>query len=217
LLLISDRAADNHDDMGTPAQQVYAHTRAVVDFHRDPEQQGRPLGVMLAGAGLAFVAAALCARLAYQIWYTKALDTDTGLYGVSMLFAFFVLGCYLFSLGFELYDQYRALRLTLIFAIFGIIGLAVMIAVLVSLAFVLKGTSIALTEQQERSIAGAAISFAGGTVGVDPRAGRRAEHVPGIPILTCKHCDRDFIAVPPNAVCPWCDTPYLGRGIAKGA
>jgi hypothetical protein len=200
-----------------PAKRILERTSAVVDYHRDVEHAGRPLGVLLGGASLALVSAALCARLAYQVWYAHALDSDQGIFGVSFLFVFFVLGCYLFSYGFELYDQRKALRLTLVFAVCGVIALAVMIAVLVALAYLQVGAGIALSERQQNTAMSAAMSFAGGSVGPDPDGGKHAEPVPGLPMLSCESCGRDFIAVPPDAVCPWCDTPYLVGSVAKTA
>lgn len=198
----------------TSARQVLAQTQAVVDYQRDTERPGRPLGVMLSGIAVALLAAGLCARLAYQIWYSHEVDPNYGIFGISWLFAFFVLGAFLFSYGFELYDTKKALRLTIVLAISGVIALAVMIAVLVALAYVLTGAGITLTERQQNTAISAATMAVGGA-GTDPDGGKHAEPVPGLPLITCKHCNRDFIAVPPDAICPWCDTPYFTTSQTK--
>ena len=99
----------------------------------------------------------------------------------------------------------------------GVIALAVMIAVLVALAYLQVGAGIALSERQQNTAMSAVVSFAGGSAGADPDGGKHAQPVPGIPMLTCESCGRDFIAVPPDAVCPWCDTPYLVNSVARTA
>jgi hypothetical protein len=197
-----------------PARQVLERTRAAVEYQRDPERPGRPIGLMLAGTAVAMLAAVLCARLAYQIWYAHIVDPDYGIYGISLLFAFFVLGAYLFSYGFELYDGQKALRLTIVLAISGVIALAVMIAVLVALAYVVTGAGITLTERQQSMAINVATMAVDGN-GADPDGGKHAEPVPGLPLISCEHCGRDFIAVPPAAICPWCDTPYFSIAQTK--
>ncbi len=193
----------------TPALKVLDRTREVVAYQHDPACDGRPIGVMLAGGVLAIVAAVLCARLVYAIWYLEAVDLDHGMYGVSFLFALFVLGSYFFALGYELYDVSRAVRLTIVFAVLGIVGLVFMIGVLIALAAIQTGTGIALSEGQKTKAIGTVASFSGGFGDEEEDAGKRTTDVPGFPTVTCGHCDRDFFAVPPDAICPWCDTPYL--------
>lgn len=189
--------------------RVIERTQKVVAYQHDPARAGRPIGVMLAGGVLAIVAAVLCARLAYAIWYLESVDLDHGIYGVSFLFVLFVLGSYYFALGYELYDVPRAVRLTVVFALFGILGLAFMIGVLIALAAIQAGAAIAISEGQKTKAIGTVASFSGGFTEEDEDAGKRAAEVPGFPMVTCEHCDRDFFAVPPDAICPWCDTPFL--------
>ncbi|MGE0058523.1 MAG: hypothetical protein AB7T32_11120 [Dehalococcoidia bacterium] len=193
----------------SPAHHVIERTKEVVAYQHNPGLEGRPIGVMFAGGVLAIVAAVLCARLVYSIWYLESIDLDQGIYGVSFLFALYVLGAHCFALGYELYDGQRAVRLTIVFALFGLIGLVFMIGVLIALVAIQTGAGIVVTEGQKTKALSTVASFSGGFEDADEDTRKRAAEIPGFPMVTCGHCDRDFFAVPPDAMCPWCDTPYL--------
>jgi hypothetical protein len=191
-----------------PITQVLGRTQQVVEYQRDPNLQGRPIGGMIAGAVLAIVAAVLCARLGFAIWYLQTVDAQHGIFGVSVLFCLFVLGAYIFCFAYELYDVPRAVRLTLIFTLFAVVALAVMIGALIALAAIQTGATVAISEGQKTKAFSVAASLVGPD-GTDEDAGKHASDVTGFATITCKHCGRDFFPVPPNAICPWCDTPYL--------
>jgi hypothetical protein len=191
-----------------PITQVLGRTQQVVEYQHDPNLRGRPIGSMLAGAILAIVAAVLCARLAFSIWYLQSVDVQHGIFGVSFLFCLFVLGTYIFCFAYELYDVPRAVRLTLVFTLFAVVALAVMIGALIALAAIQAGATVAISESQKSKAFSVAASFVGAD-GIDEDAGKHAADLPGFATITCEHCGRDFFPVPPNAICPWCDTPYL--------
>jgi hypothetical protein len=214
LLSASGEAADNSAEMNTsrPALDLLGRTRRVVAYQHDPGLEGRPIGMMLAGGILAIVAGVLCARLVFSIWYLGSVEAEYGIYGVSVLFCLFVLGTYFFCLAYELYDVPKALRLTLVFALFAVVALAVMIGALIALAVVENGATVAVSQGDKTRAFGTAMSFAGSGSAEDEDAGKHATEVPGFAMVTCRHCGRDFFPVPPNAVCPWCDTPFLDGG-----
>ena len=186
--------------------EVLDRTRAIANYERDPELTRRPVLTMLAGLLLAGVAAVLCALLSYDIWYTREVPVHSGLFGVSLLFCFYVGGAYVFALAYELYDVARALRFTIVLAVLGVLALAFMIGALVVVAFIKTGTGVAISEQQGGKVIGALTYLDSGQEDDGPA---RAEPNPYFSMITCKHCERQFFPVPPNAVCPWCDTAYL--------
>jgi hypothetical protein len=151
----------------------------------------------------------LCARLCFAIWYLQSVELQYGAYGVSFLFCLYLFGSYVFCLAYELYDGRRAVRLTLIFAVTGVVALGLMIGALAALAFIQSGAAFAVSEGQKTKAMSIAASFAGTGDGMDENGGKHAAGVPGLAMVTCKHCNRDFFPVPPTAICPWCDTPYL--------
>lgn len=157
---------------------------------------------MLAGGLLAMVSMTLCLLLARQIWLTAGVAQEPGLYGVSMLFVLFVGGVYVFSLGYELNDAGRAVRLTLIIAVVGVVGLALMIGAFAALAWIKAGAGATVPDRQ---IQGALGLLGGPETDEGPDA---PKHHLEFSVL-CQSCDNPFIPVPPDAVCPWCDAPYF--------
>jgi hypothetical protein len=81
-----------------------------------------------------------------------------------------------------------------------------MIGALIATAVIKSGAGLAVTKQQGRQVVGA-LSYFGSSDEDDGPA--RAEPNPHFSMITCKNCERQFFPVPPNAVCPWCDTAYL--------
>jgi hypothetical protein len=185
---------------------VLGHGRQIAAYEQAPARPRRPLFTMLAGLLLAAVSAVLCTLLAYDIWYESRVPAESGLFGVSLLFCFYVGGAYLFSYGYELYDVSRAIRLTIVLAVLGVLALAFMVVALVVLAFIKTGAGLAVSEGHGKQALGA-LSYLGADD--DEDGPLKAEPIPGFSMLTCKRCERQFFPVPPDAVCPWCDTAYL--------
>jgi hypothetical protein len=190
----------------TSVLDVIRRTREVADYQHDPARSGRPVFLAFAGSVLAAVAAGLCAFLAYDIWYTREVPSSSGIYGVSLLFCLYVAGAYVFALAWELYDVARALRLTIVLALLGVVALVFMIGTLIALAFVKTGAGIAVSEQQGEKVIGA-LSYIGS--GGEEDGPPKATPVPGFAMVTCKSCERQFFPLPPKAICPWCDTAFL--------
>lgn len=161
------------------------------------------MALVFAGGVLAVVSMLLCGLLARQIWLTHEVPQNEGIWGVSALYVLFVAGVYVFALGFELYDMGKALRLTFIIAVMGVLALAVMVSVFAALAWVKSGAG-AIGSEKHGNLVGAIAGF-------DVMADEEPEpkRHPLDFRLECKNCRRDFIPVPPDAVCPWCDTAYL--------
>lgn len=184
---------------------VLERSREIAAYQSDPGLHGRPVSLMVAGTLLAVLAAVLCFALARAIWYEGSVPSSSGLFGVSLLFCLYVAGAYVFALAYELYDVPRAPRLTIILALLGLFALAFMVVALAALAFVKTGAGLALGRHHARQAA-VSLTYLGGD---DEQGPARAEPLPHFSLITCKSCERQFFPVPPDAVCPWCDTAYL--------
>jgi multisubunit Na+/H+ antiporter MnhC subunit len=115
------------------ALQVAAKTAEVVDYHRDVDQPGKPLFVLIPGGLLAMASLAMMLWVAYLTWYKGEIPKDSGFLYVLLLAPIYA-GCvFLFCYGYELYDVPKALRLTAIivfFSVAAVIIVAVLCAVL---------------------------------------------------------------------------------------
>ena len=132
------------------ARQVGAKTHEVLDYHRDDEQPGKPLYLLIPGGLIALASLGLIILIAYQTWYEGKLDQNTGITLVTVLAPFYVGGVFLFSYGYELYDLPRALRLTAII-VFVTVASVVIVAVLALLAGSLKGGSSSSSRSKSSS------------------------------------------------------------------
>lgn len=187
---------------------VLWRTRQVADYQADSSTSRRPVLLASAGAFLALVSAALCGLLAKQIWLDHDVAPGSGLFGVSLLFVFYVVGVYCFALAYELYDVEKALRLTFIMAVLGVLALGFMVIVFVALFWLKTGAGVVLSERQQNTLLGAVSHLGSEDEDETPRRN------PLDFLVGCKNCEMDFIPVPPDAMCPWCDTPYFGTTAA---
>lgn len=122
------------------ARQVGAKTHEVVEYHRDQEQPGKPLYVLIPGGLIALASLGLIIFIAYQTWFENQLVENTSINLIMLLAPFYVGGVFLFSYGYELYNIPRALRLTAII-VFLTLAAVVIVAVLALVAAGLKGGS----------------------------------------------------------------------------
>jgi hypothetical protein len=114
------------------ARMVRARTREVVAYHRNAEQPGKPLHLLVPGGLIALAALSLIVVIAYRVWYEASLAQDTGVTLMLVLAPFYVGGVFLFSYGYELYNLPAAIRLTAII-VFVTVAAVVILAVLVVL------------------------------------------------------------------------------------
>jgi hypothetical protein len=118
-------------------KRVRAKTNAVVEYHNDPDEPGKPLYLLIPGAVLALVCLLLEIYLAYRTFLAGDLPGGSGI-GLMLLLAPFYAGAvFLFSYGYELYDVPKALRLTAII-VFTTLAAVVIVAVVF---FLLGGSS----------------------------------------------------------------------------
>jgi hypothetical protein len=197
---------------------VSARTEAVLRRHQDAAVEGRPLYLLLGGAAVAVVSLAFIGMLAYRTWYEHSIDPDRAYFGISLLFAFYVGGIFLFCYAYELYDTGKALRLTIIAAFISVVGLALIIFALSSLAKLkgLPGVATGAAEGADSLQDGSMFNVLAGIAG-----GREAERRSGSRfdpytrpedqpfIINCRQCGEMFSPAPPKAVCPHCGVASL--------
>jgi hypothetical protein len=112
-----------------------------LDYHRDDEQPGKPLYLLIPGGLIALASLGLIIYIAYQTWFENQLPQDNSIGLIMLLAPFYVGGVFLFSYGYELYNIPRALRLTAII-VFVTVASVVIVAVLALVAGSLgKGSS----------------------------------------------------------------------------
>jgi len=128
--------------------QVRTKTQNVLAYHEDPEQEGRPLLLLLSGAGMALLCLMFIGVLCFRTFYEHRIDTNQAYFGISLLFCFYVLGVFLFCYAYELYDMPKALRLTIIAAFVSLVFLVLVIVSLATLAKMKDGIR-ALAEETD--------------------------------------------------------------------
>ena len=139
------------------ARQVGAKTNEVVNYHRDDEQPGKPLFLLIPGGLIALGSLGLIIYIAYQTWFQNQLAENMSISLIMLLAPFYIGGVFLFSYGYELYDLPRALRLTAII-VFVTVAAVVIVAVLAVLAGGLKGGSSSSSKSSSKSSSGSSSS-----------------------------------------------------------
>ncbi len=177
---------------------------------------------MLGGGAVAALAMALAALLAYRAWLVQDVSQDAAITGMSLLFGFYVLGIFLFSLGYELYDTGRAIRLTLIVSVLSFLAVVLLAAVGVAVlrlragAGAVKGIVHRVDANDGGEVLQSVLGLGVGGPSEDDNPGWFGMKLPEPPpvdpvdfLITCPSCHRRFTPLPPSAICPWCDQPAL--------
>jgi hypothetical protein len=129
-----------------PAHAVRAKTAEVVDYHRDESQPGKPLYLLVPGGLIALGALALIIAVAYRTWFDGSMDESQAWRFFFVLGPAYVIGVFMFSYGYELYDMPKTIRLTLI-----IVVLTVAAVVIVAVLFALLGGSSSSSSSKSSS------------------------------------------------------------------
>jgi hypothetical protein len=194
--------------------QVSAKTRNVVAYHEDPEREGRPLLLMMCGAGIALLCLMFIGVLCFRTFYEHRIDTNNAYFGISLLFCFYVLGVFLFCYAYELYDMPKALRLTIFAAFVSLVFLVLVIVSLSTLAKMKDGVGALAGEADsagDGSLARTLFSYAGVNSRADTdetprrRLGSFEPDVkPPLPplLLRCRGCNEMFTPGPPRQAAP---------------
>jgi hypothetical protein len=122
----------------TRSHQVFARAASVAEHHHDTANPDKPLWLMVPAGAVALFALLGIIWTGYQLWVaTPALSGDVAIPKLLVLLVVYFTSLFGFSYGYELYDVWKALRLTVII---GVIGLAA-VFILLALGAVLKGSS----------------------------------------------------------------------------
>lgn len=113
---------------------VRAKTAAVVEYHHDESQPGKPLHLLIPGGLIALAALVLIIFVAYRTWFDGSLSENQAWLFLAVLSPAYVVGVFMFSYGYELYDMPKTIRLTLI-----IVVLTVAAVVIIAVFFALLG------------------------------------------------------------------------------
>ena len=123
-----------------PARAVRAKTNEVVDYHRDEQKPGKPLYLLIPGALIALAALALIIWVAYATWFDESLDGDRATTFLLLLVPVYIVGVFLFSYGYELYDLPKAIGLTFVIVVITVAAV-IIVAVLFALLGAMSGSS----------------------------------------------------------------------------
>jgi hypothetical protein len=128
---------------------VRTKTSGVKEYHYDDARPGKPLRWLIPGGLIALAAIGLIIYIAYQTWFNQTMEADRGLPMILLLAPFYIGGVYMFSYGYELYDQKKALRLTAI-----IVFVTVAFVVIIAVLFALFGNSSSSSGSKSGSSSG---------------------------------------------------------------
>ena len=87
------------------ARQVSAKTQEVVEYDHDDSLPGKPLHILIPGGLVALASLGVIILVAYLTWSKGELPPNTGLLLIALLAPFYVGGVFLFSYGYELYND----------------------------------------------------------------------------------------------------------------
>lgn len=213
-------------DSQYPPRAVRAKTNEVVEYHRDAEQPGRPLYLLIPGGLIALASLALILWVLYAALFAESLDSVRATIFLLLLAPVYIGGVFMFSYGYELYDIPKAIRLT---AIIVIVSLAAVI--IVAVLFALLGSSSKSSDSSSKSSAGKSSSSntsastassggrsrGGGGLFVDLSGAGGGTHtvtrevVHEVPVMppapqpiACPFCGSSYLAAENHFACPNC-------------
>jgi len=104
-----------------------------MEHHYSTDNPDKPLWLLVPGAMIALAALGVIISFAYHTWYAKTITVDQGVSRILLLAPVYAAGVFVFSYGYELYDLWAAIRLTLIVVAvtaFAVVMVAALFAVL---------------------------------------------------------------------------------------
>jgi hypothetical protein len=141
-----------------PARAVRAKTNEVVEYHKDEERPGKPLFLLIPGGLIALGSLALIIWVAYAALFDGTMDSDRATGFLFLLAPVYIVGVFLFSYGYELYDLSKAIRLTIVVVVITV-SAVIIIAVLFAL---LSGSSSSSSKSSSKSSSSSSSGSGGG-------------------------------------------------------
>jgi hypothetical protein len=170
--------------------------RDLVRFRAEEEGGERSWACLLGGGALVLVSAALIGFIAYHAVYLHKAGESGAMFWLGLAFFPYATGVFIFSLGYELNDSGRALKLTLVILVFSVVVVA---AAAFALVFMSEGAEVAAGSggtRNGRTVAALASEFS-------PESGED-ELKSQMFTVQCERCGELFAPVPPKAICPFC-------------
>ena len=211
-----------------PRGAVRQKSRAVVEYHHDPERPGKPVWLLVLSGIIAFAALAAMVFLAYLVWFRQSVSTSTAVWGYVALGLVYLGAVFAFSYGWELYDTRRALKKTVLFAILGLLVVvlaAILFAVLKEDADFIGGggskgsDAVATAAPAATQVAGRGAGYGndlGWMGGSSSDPGESGPASPAVPTtLTCPSCALVF-PDEGNLKCPRCRADLFGPNAGGG-
>ena len=169
--------------------------REIVRFRREGGE--RSWACLVGGGAVVLVSAALIGFIAYHAVYRHEAGASGAMFWLGLAFFPYAAGVFVFSLGYELNDAGRALKMTLV-----ILGFSVIVVAAAALVLVLMSEGAA----EAAGGAGSARrgrSLAGLVSELRPEPGED-ELESQMFTVQCEQCGELFAPMPPKAQCPFC-------------
>src|SRR5436190_11406770 len=108
----------------TRSSAMGVRLREIVRFRDEEEGGERSWSCLLGGGALVLVSAALIGVIAYHAVYRHEAGQSGTMFWLGLSFFPYTAGVFIFSLGYELFDSGRALKLTLVILVFSVVVVA---------------------------------------------------------------------------------------------
>ena len=145
-----------------PPRAVRAKTAEVVAYHRAESQPGKPLYLLIPGGLIALAALALIIFVVYRTWFDLSLPENQAWVFLAVLSPAYVIGVFMFSYGYELYDLPKTIRLTLIIVV---LTVAAVVIIAVFFALLSGSGSSSSSKSSSKSSSSSSSSSSGGGIG----------------------------------------------------
>lgn len=205
----------------TATRQVRPRSQEVVNYHYDDQKPGKPLLLVIPGAMIALTSLVLGFGVAYFTFQDQRINETLGTFLSIGFIPFYVLGVFVFSYGWELYDIPKAIRLTAIIVLVTVFATFMLVAVVAILGALGKSKSSSSSSSSSSSggrsssrsggfLDGIGPIFinSGGTCTVTHEVVREVPVEPPAPLpIACGHCGRPYIPEQNQYACPNCGAP----------
>jgi hypothetical protein len=188
----------NADPALNPSWRFHKRVREVAAFEDDGASASRPLLCLVGGGALVLVSALLIAFIAYETTYLHRAGESGTIFWLGLAFFPYALGVFVFSLGYELGEPGRALRLTLLILVFSVVVVVAAGVVLLLLSPAGGGEAVLTAHGAQRGRGGLTLASEFGP------SSDKDELASQTFTVTCERCGEMFIPLPPDAICPAC-------------